>query len=87
MPRPSARRRRTFAAAIDAGAQQLGGQNRLARELGTNSGNLANAKAGRAVLTVGQLERLAAIIDVPAEHLWLLMQLARAAHRNPFRKP
>lgn len=79
-----ARRHNSLADAIGDACQRQGlTQNQLAKKLGTNSGNLANAKAGRATLAFPILERLAAMVDDEAGHLWTLVQLARLPHRNP----
>lgn len=76
----------SFPEAVDHGIRLAGGHNALARRLRVSTANLAHAKAGRAVLTHAQIERLAALVDDDAAHLWTLCQLNRLPTRNPFLK-
>lgn len=83
---PSRKASNSLAHAIEAARVKLGvSQNQLARLIGTNSGNLAGAKAGKKTLSWPHLEALALIVGDTAEHLWTLQQLARLPHRVPRR--
>lgn len=80
-------RHNSFAEVIADGAARCGSQNKLARFLGTNSGNLSGAKAGTKVLTADQIKRLAQLVGSSERHVWTLQSLVRAHARNPFPSP
>jgi len=65
---------------IDRGAEMCGGQNALARKLGTTSGALASCKAGKRSMPEDQLRTLAELLDVNPAELWI----AQMQRRNPF---
>jgi len=71
-------------ALIDKGAEMCGGQNALARKLGTTSGALASCKAGKRAMPKEQIQELAAILNTDASELWTAQELANMPRRNPF---
>lgn len=65
---------------IDRGADLCGGQNALARKLGTTSGALASCKAGKRSMPEDQIRVLAELLEENPAELWM----AQMQRRNPF---
>lgn len=65
---------------IDRGAEMCGGQNALARKLGTTSGALASCKAGKRSMPEDQIQILAELLEENPAELWM----AQMQRRNPF---
>jgi DNA-binding transcriptional regulator YdaS (Cro superfamily) len=74
-----------FVRSIDIASRLCGSQNELAKRIGAESSNLAQAKLGNRRLNREHIEALAAILETDASELCELQELANMPRRNPFR--
>lgn len=66
---------------IDKAADLCGGQNALARRLGTTSGSMSDWKSGKRSIPDHQIQAIAQLVGIEPADLWLIAQQAR----NPFK--